>query len=74
MSEIDFHPLAVEGSIPRVADLDMLDGTPLGDIKSYVPAFDSFPASRIGWLNTAKGGSAVADCRFEATTSKRKRL
>lgn len=60
--------LAVEGSILRVADLDVLDGTPLLDIKPFVPAFDSFPASRTGWLSTTKGGSAVADGRFEAST------
>lgn len=64
--------LAVEDSILRVADLDILDGTPLLDIKPFVPGFDSFPANRTGWLNTAKGGSAVADSRFEASTCKRK--
>jgi tRNA-Thr(GGU) m(6)t(6)A37 methyltransferase TsaA len=60
--------LAVEDSLLRVADLDILDGTPLLDIKPFVPAFDSFPASRTGWLSTVKGGSAVADGRFEAST------
>ena len=29
---------------------DMIDGTPLLDIKPYVPEFDSHPAARAGWL------------------------
>jgi tRNA-Thr(GGU) m(6)t(6)A37 methyltransferase TsaA len=34
-----------------VAGVDMLDGTPLLDIKPYVPAFDREPKSaRYGWL------------------------
>lgn len=41
--------LGIDGSILRVADLDVLDGTPLLDIKPYVPAFDAFEATRIGW-------------------------
>lgn len=28
---------------------DMLDGTPLLDIKPYVPEFDQHPATRVGW-------------------------
>jgi tRNA-Thr(GGU) m(6)t(6)A37 methyltransferase TsaA len=35
---------------------DMVDGTPLLDIKPYVPDFDSIQARRIGWL-TGKIGS-----------------
>jgi tRNA-Thr(GGU) m(6)t(6)A37 methyltransferase TsaA len=48
--------LAVEGSVVRVADVDVLDGTPLLDIKPYVPAFDAFPESRCGWLEQALEG------------------
>ncbi|MCD6304348.1 MAG: tRNA (N6-threonylcarbamoyladenosine(37)-N6)-methyltransferase TrmO [Planctomycetes bacterium] len=56
--------LAVEGLSLRVADIDVLDGTPLLDIKPYVPAFDSFPDSRSGWLADADPRSGVADDRF----------
>ena len=55
--------LAVEGARLRVADLDMLDGTPLLDIKPYVPDCDVFPVDRIGWYATARG-SRTADGRF----------
>ncbi len=40
----------IEGSTLRVRGLDVLDGTPLLDIKPFVPAFDLRRAERIGWL------------------------
>ncbi len=43
----------------------MLDGTPLLDIKPYVPKFDAFEAKRVGWLGELEGEAAVADNRFE---------
>jgi tRNA (adenine37-N6)-methyltransferase len=55
--------LAVEGMCLHVADVDVLDGTPLLDIKPYVPDFDVFPAERIGWYAQACG-SRFADNRF----------
>jgi tRNA-Thr(GGU) m(6)t(6)A37 methyltransferase TsaA len=42
--------LEVKGRTLRVADVDLLDGTPVLDIKPYVPYADAFPASRHGWL------------------------
>ncbi len=33
---------------------DMLDGTPLIDIKPYVPDFDVFPATKVGWYQNRK--------------------
>ena len=54
-----------EGEI-AIEDVDVLDGTPLLDIKPYVPAFDSFPDEKSGWL-TGSGdrvGSARSDDRF----------
>ena len=49
-----------------IADVDMLNGTPLLDIKPYVPAFDSFEQSRAGWLNGKSASEVVADDRFES--------
>ena len=34
-----------------IGDVDILDGTPLFDIKPYVPAFDAYPGERSGWLS-----------------------
>jgi tRNA (Thr-GGU) A37 N-methylase len=47
----------------------MLDGTPLLDIKPYVPAFDSFEQSRAGWLNGKSASEVVADGRFRSRKS-----
>jgi hypothetical protein len=41
----------VEGLVLRVGDIDMIDGTPVLDIKPYVPYADAFPNARAGWLD-----------------------
>jgi tRNA-Thr(GGU) m(6)t(6)A37 methyltransferase TsaA len=55
--------VAVEGPLLRVAELDVLDGTPLLDIKPYVPEFDVFTVQSVGWYARARG-SWIADDRF----------
>jgi tRNA-Thr(GGU) m(6)t(6)A37 methyltransferase TsaA len=45
--------LAVTGSVLEIAGVDLLDGTPVLDIKPYVPTFDSVAAERVGWLERA---------------------
>lgn len=59
--------LRVEGSLLHIEDVDIVDGTPLLDIKPYVPAFDAREVERTGWLSSRAGGfSAVrADKRFK---------
>lgn len=54
------------GSSLLVENLDVLDGTPLLDIKPYVPAFDSTSDARIGWFagKLEDLGQARADARF----------
>lgn len=44
--------------------VDVLDGTPLLDIKPYVPRFDAFPESKAGWLDDVDAEEARADRRF----------
>lgn len=41
---------AVLGSTLHVENVDMLDGTPLLDVKPYVPEFDCWDVERRGWL------------------------
>ncbi len=48
----------------RVSDLDILDGTPLLDIKPYVPAFDAVCASKAGWFDATAEHRTLADGRF----------
>lgn len=53
----------------EVEDVDMLDGTPLVDIKPYVPEFDTPVGSvRIGWLSpiAANVKHTPSDCRFSS--------
>jgi len=47
--------LGIEGSILHVENVDILDSTPLLDIKLYVPEFDHYVADRVGWLEQAEG-------------------
>lgn len=53
-----------EGSVLHVADVDMLDNTPLLDLKPYVPKFDAFPSARAGWFETGASSRTSADARF----------
>jgi len=39
-----------EGLTLHIQDVDIVDGTPLLDIKPYVPEFDTRKAVKIGWL------------------------
>lgn len=57
--------LGIEGHVLRVADIDILDGTPLLDIKPYVPQYDVYPAPRCGWIDGLPDRPVVADGRFE---------
>ena len=59
--------LNIEKNILQIENVDILDGTPLLDIKPYVPEFDQHPADRMGWLEKAKGKvkSKKSDDRFK---------
>jgi len=56
----------IEGARLDIEDVDMIDGTPLLDIKPYVPAFDARDDVRIGWYASRLEGleGARADDRF----------
>lgn len=41
----------VDGLTIHVARIDLLDGTPVLDLKPYVPYADAFPDVRAGWLD-----------------------
>ncbi len=40
----------IEGSRLYLREVDLVDGTPLLDIKPYVPKFDCRPEAKSGWL------------------------
>jgi tRNA-Thr(GGU) m(6)t(6)A37 methyltransferase TsaA len=56
----------IEKSILHIQDVDIVDGTPLLDIKPYVPRFDVREADSIGWLeeNVHKVETSKDDGRF----------
>jgi tRNA-Thr(GGU) m(6)t(6)A37 methyltransferase TsaA len=57
--------LQVASNTLEVADVDILDGTPLLDIKPYVAEFDCLPVEKSGWLDQAPLRYSVADDRFD---------
>lgn len=42
--------LGIQGRTLLLGPCDLVDGTPVFDIKPYVPAFDSFPEAKAGWI------------------------
>lgn len=56
----------IVGNILYVMDLDIIDGTPLLDIKPYVPEFDTRKGVKIGWLekHIHKLSKTKSDNRF----------
>ncbi len=42
--------LSIKDNLVRVKNIDILDGTPLLDIKPFVPQFEPTEGIRIGWL------------------------
>jgi tRNA-Thr(GGU) m(6)t(6)A37 methyltransferase TsaA len=63
----------VEGLKLSIRDVDIVDGTPLLDIKPYVPEFDVREVEKIGWLEKQvhKLHTAKDDGRFITRTPKR---
>lgn len=56
----------VEGCTLHVEDLDVVDGTPLLDVKPYIPEIDAAEAERIGWFSEKVSGvsKVKSDDRF----------
>jgi len=59
--------LSRDQNMLQIENVDMLNETPLLDIKLYTPEFDCHPADRVGWMEPVKGQSKGmrADNRFE---------
>jgi tRNA (adenine37-N6)-methyltransferase len=63
--------VAIEGAVLHIEEVDLLDGTPLLDIKPYVPPFDDRPGARYGWFEQRAQHvhSVRADARFAEPTT-----
>ena len=57
----------IEGTTLHIEGVDIVDSTPLLDIKPYVPEFDAKEAERTGWLagRAEKAAETDADERFK---------
>jgi tRNA (adenine37-N6)-methyltransferase len=55
----------IEGLTLHVQDIDMLDGTPVLDLKPYVAYTDAIVDARNGWLDGNAGGAADPVAAFE---------
>jgi len=60
--------VGIEGCTLFIEDVDIVDGTPLLDIKPYVPDFDWRSVERIGWLSDKSGNASQkrSDDRFQS--------
>ena len=43
--------VGIEGRTLRLRGVDFLDGTPVLDLKPYVPYADAFPLAKAGWID-----------------------
>jgi tRNA-Thr(GGU) m(6)t(6)A37 methyltransferase TsaA len=62
--------LRIENGMLYIAEVDILDGTPLLDIKPYISKFDQFEVSRNGWQDNVSGEPPKADKRFHKENEK----
>lgn len=44
--------IAIHDATLDIEDVDLLDGTPVLDLKPYVPTFDAHETERIGWFTS----------------------
>ena len=61
--------ISVEGLTLTVGPLDLMDGTPILDIKPYISTVDAFPDSSLGWIQEVEDQIASSP-RFEITVSR----
>jgi tRNA-Thr(GGU) m(6)t(6)A37 methyltransferase TsaA len=52
--------LSIRGRTLHLGATDLLDGTPILDIKPYLPYADAFPDARAGWLDEVAAAEAHA--------------
>ncbi len=52
--------IKIKGRKIYISDSDLIDGTPVFDIKPYIPEVDSFPDSKAGWVDELKEDRAFS--------------
>lgn len=56
--------LTVSEGVLEIAEVDIVDGTPLLGVEPYVPEFDAYRASKAGWFDKPSISRRSADGRF----------
>jgi tRNA-Thr(GGU) m(6)t(6)A37 methyltransferase TsaA len=57
LSAVDL--VAIEGRTLHLRGVDLLDGTPVLDLKPYVPYADAFPSARAGWIDAVDAATGA---------------
>lgn len=65
---------AVDGLVLSICDVDMIDGTPVLDIKPYVPWADAVPGASTGWVEDLAESPADPEPGYEVVWSERAEL
>lgn len=60
--------LGIKGRTLLLGPCDLVDGTPVFDLKPYVPAYDSFPDAKAGWIEEVDA-SLSGPAKFNITFS-----
>ena len=60
--------VGIRNNVLSIEDIDIVDGTPLLDIKPYVPDFDCREVEKLGWLSgtSQRAREYRSDKRFKA--------
>ncbi|MGN0846760.1 MAG: tRNA (N6-threonylcarbamoyladenosine(37)-N6)-methyltransferase TrmO [Kiritimatiellia bacterium] len=61
--------VGVRGRVVEVEEADLLDGTPVLDIKPYIPAADAFPGAKAGWVEAQEHWRVEATPAFTAAAA-----
>ena len=59
---ISVELVSPDGPLLRIAGADLLDGTPIFDIKPYLPYTDSHPDARSGFAPQADNSTLLVEC------------
>ena len=73
LSAIQLVQVDMMEGIVHVTGLDLLNGTPVLDLKPYIPAFDSFPDARAGWMDVITTAEDARINGYQSITNARGR-
>jgi tRNA (adenine37-N6)-methyltransferase len=61
--------ISAKGLRVSVAEFDLIDGTPILDIKPYLPYADAFPNAKTGWVAAAELETTHFDISYQSRAS-----